>query len=94
MRPHLIGLYFSAAGVGKRATAGMRFENEVELSRYFGGQMRHINRPGSATVVPHPFEDEFDYYAHFSHEVDNNGALQHLEAQAIHALDCWCCRQP
>lgn len=64
----------------------VRFTNEADFIRSFGGHMWQITRPGTHTVIPHASEGGLDTYAHFTQTLENDSTLADLETNISHAL--------
>ncbi len=63
------------------AISDVRFKNEAEAIKKWGGKVIRIDRKGSGTSSVHVSETELDSFTGWDEIVDNNGDFNHLYAQ-------------
>lgn len=64
----------------------VRFPNEAEAIKSWGGRVWRVERPGIEAVSEHVSETAMDDYDRFDHVIVNDGGLDDLEASVGHAL--------
>lgn len=64
----------------------VRFANEAQWVRDYGGVVWHITRPDCQPVRPHVSEDQARYWV-VDHQIHNDGSIGDLHRAVVRALD-------